>query len=342
MSVPRKSILLAVPDHVGFPEVFQKNLEYLGYNVIPLSVPPFDKFKYKNIIERAHNLVKKVIFKDKNFKHQLFLKHNKVDLLQKLTAIEKVDYTLIIRPDQYPIEAVEQIKSKSNKVIGYQWDGLDRYPQIYKYIPLMDRFFVFDTKDLVVKNSLPLTNFYFDYLPQRPVYKQSKVYYIGSYLENRIEIIKDINDKLELLEEKRNIKIVTNQKSVIKYINTIGLSYISNIITYEENLKEVFESSILIDIQNPVHNGLSFRIFEGLGYDKKVITTNTEVKNYDFYHPNNILIWNNQNEKEILDFIECPYHVISPQLKLKYSFSNWIKYVLDDSEYIEIGLPKGK
>src|SRR5690606_40375642 len=80
-----------------------------------------------------------------------------------------------------------------------------------------------------------------------------------------------------------------------------------NVLSYEKNLQDVFKANILIDIQNPVHQGLSFRIFEGIGYNKKVITTNSNVVNYDFYQPENFLIWKGQNVQELAEFIATPY-----------------------------------
>ncbi len=334
-----KKILLAVPDHVGFPDVFKRNLEHIGLEVFTLTAPPIDHFKYKNIFQRAHNFIRKKFFKDRDFKRKLFLEQNKHELIQKLNGVEKIDYTLFIRPDQYSIEVVKMVRQKSDKMLCYQWDGLERYPNIYEYIPFMDRFFVFDTKDLSVENTLPLTNFFFDFFETNSIVNKNEVYYIGSYLEDRLELIGDIDQKLDILGIDRTIKIVSNRNRVIELINSKGLIPYPNTISYMENLKAVVNATVLIDIQNPIHNGLSFRIFEGLGYDKKIITTNTDVIKYDFYHPNNILVWDNQTKEDLSSFLSLPYQVLPKHVKNKYSFTNWFSYITEEKPYEAIDLP---
>ncbi|KES13538.1 hypothetical protein SASC598P14_010430, partial [Snodgrassella alvi SCGC AB-598-P14] len=76
------------------------------------------------------------------------------------------------------------------------------------------------------------------------------------------------------------------------------------------------------------HNGLGFRHFEALYYKKKIITTNKHIQYYDFYHPNNIFIWDDKNLGEINNFLMKPYSPINPDIVAKYSFKNWIENIL--------------
>jgi hypothetical protein len=41
-------------------------------------------------------------------------------------------------------------------------------------------------------------------------------------------------------------------------------------------------------------------------YGKKIITDNFSVKNYDFYHPNNIFVTNYVNLEGLVDFLQSP------------------------------------
>ncbi|WP_353140527.1 hypothetical protein, partial [Pseudopedobacter sp.] len=102
----------------------------------------------------------------------------------------------------------------------------------------------------------------------------------------------------------------------------------------------VLSSSLLIDVQIQSQSGLSFRIFESIGYDKKIITTNKDVANYEFYDPNNILIWNNQSAQECLAFYRSPYRPLPKEVKEKYALDNWIKFVLKLGNFYPITLPK--
>ncbi|NGM64782.1 hypothetical protein [Sphingobacterium sp. SGR-19] len=335
----RKSIILAIPEHVGFPLAFKKNFESEGFNVSLITVPASEHFKYKNLFQRLQNLFRKTFLGDKDFKRELFVKNNKERLTEQLKSIEHTDYALFIRPDLFPLEIVQLVKKKCGMLVGYQWDGLDRYPAIYQYLHLMDRFFVFDATDLKSDTTLPTTNFYFDFLSTSIPSGNNTLYYIGSYLDGRIDIVKDVDNKLKGLNVNRNIKIATNNERIIQLVQANGLTPISTLVPYEENLTDVMNAHILLDIQNPIHNGLSFRIFEGIGYDKKVITTNPNVIKYDFYRPENILIWNEQSLAELKQFIDMPYQVLPEDIKQKYSFSNWAAYMLDLPHHMPINLP---
>ena len=81
------------------------------------------------------------------------------------------------------------------------------------------------------------------------------------------------------------------------------------------------------------HNGLSFRIFEAIKYEKKLITNNKTVKQYDFYHPNNIFVFEEDNFQGLENFLKVAYTPLSEEIKQKYSFTNWLRYVLDIPPY---------
>lgn len=64
------------------------------------------------------------------------------------------------------------------------------------------------------------------------------------------------------------------------------------------------KSKTLIDFKRDEHDGLSLRFFEAM--HRKIITDNFSVKNYDFYHPNNIFVTNYVNLEGLVDFLQSP------------------------------------
>ena len=83
----------------------------------------------------------------------------------------------------------------------------------------------------------------------------------------------------------------------------------------------------MLDLHNPIHNGLSFRTFESIGYEKKLITNNNLVETQDFYRPSNIFVIN-KNYERFKEFLAAPYEVLESTIREKYSFSNWITQLL--------------
>ena len=82
------------------------------------------------------------------------------------------------------------------------------------------------------------------------------------------------------------------------------------------------------------------RVFEAIGYDKKLITTNDTVVHYDFYRPSNIFVWDGKNIEALKAFMQQPYEPLPPELKEKYSFSNWLRFAFDIEPHQAITLPE--
>ena len=74
--------------------------------------------------------------------------------------------------------------------------------------------------------------------------------------------------------------------------------------------------------------GLTMRTIELLGLQKKIITTNIDIVNYDFYNPVNILIIDRDSPKINKEFFTTPFTPIPQEIVSKYIISNWLKRML--------------
>jgi hypothetical protein len=334
----RPRIFIGLPKSFEVNNLIQKNLELLGYDVINISFPEHKKVK-KSIISTINYIYRKHILNDRNFKSTLKFAPYKVEIDSKINKIDGlVDYTLLFRADIYPIETVLKLREKSKSMITYHWDGLHRFPAIKKLIPYFDRFFVFDPKD-VSDNFLPTTNFYFNsengVVVSKPTYD---IYFMGSFISQRMpEIEKFLND-IRRLNLKTYFHIFCSSEKKQKQFQLPEITYSTHHISYFENLENIKKSNVVIDFLNGTHDGISFRVYECIQFDKKLITNNPKIKMYNFYHPNNIFLWTGNNIKELKDFLQVEY-IILPKIKETYSFSNWINYVLDIKPHIPISLP---
>lgn len=332
-----KTIILGAPTAYGFSEIIEQELRYQGFEVFNLSFSHGGPFKYKNIVERLDSYVHKNFLGHRDYKTYLKFKRVEGTIRDRLSEIPRVDYALLIRPDQYSEDIINMIGLKANKTIGYQWDGLSRFPAVYRRIDLFDKFFVFDPKDVRYPNMLPITNFYtnsFDigYSEEH----KSDVYYVGTYMKRRASQLEEVITTLQAygLSVKYHICKFKNRKPSFKYLDTTPVD-----LTYAENLRFAFNSKILLDVPTVLHNGLSFRTFEAIGFDKKLITTNKEVKKYDFYHPNNTFIWEGQSVERLTDFLNAPYVKLAPHIKEKYSFNHWINNLLREDQVQPVAFP---
>ena len=336
----KKTILLGMPFDNEIFRLIEKNLKYHGFDVVSI-VDDISQFRYPSLSARLKTKFQQLILKDKQAKSRLKTKLAKQKIVDLLNHIGEVDYALFIRADIYSYDLLEYIREHVKfDMVNYQWDGMHRYPDIQSRISLFDRFYVFDPSD-ISSNTLPNTNFYFDYdlddLPN-PI---NDFYFVGSHLPGRDISIANFSKFAQEKGWKLDFHIFcgSNPGSYRNFYPNNNINLFNKYRNFQENLERAKLAKVLVDFKTPIHNGLSFRVFEALGYQRKLITTNTNIIKYDFYHPNNIFVWNGIQMDDIDNFLETPYYEIDPSISEKYSFRNWIHYILNIKPYQSIDLP---
>lgn len=89
----------------------------------------------------------------------------------------------------------------------------------------------------------------------------------------------------------------------------------------------IASSRCLIDIEHPAQKGLTIRTFEILAAGKKLVTTNAEIRSYDFYDSRSIHILDRENPAIPKDFL-FREAADRPLLSEKYSLKSWVDDVI--------------
>ena len=143
--------------------------------------------------------------------------------------------------------------------------------------------------------------------------------------DNRFKTISKVAKELK----KQNIKskiIIYDKKNKNKNSN---IEFISTYIQIADVKKQMTRSKILLDIHRKDQNGLTFRVFESLGMNKKLITTNPDIINYDFYNPNNIHVIDEDDICIDSEFFSIPYEPIPENIFKNYTLENMINKVFN-------------
>ena len=327
--VSDKKIMLIMTTDFGVYHVIEQNLRHMGFEQVTVISPLF-RYKTK---DRILNFIQKSLLGNKEYKKQLIDTYYSAEVTQALSrfAPKSIDYAIVIRPDKLDLKTIEKIHNTAHKVVAYQWDGLARFPKVFKVINHFQRFFVFDLDDYHLykdryANLLPCTNFYFD-IPEEEVALNSKeVLYVGVYIKDRIQSLIRVVNALSQYDLILNINLFYGRKT--PPFSHPHITFFSKGLNYAQYLTLTKKATVLLDIKTVDHNGLSFRIFEAIKYQKKLITDNKSIKLYDFYHPNNFYVVENDSFEGLADFLENDFVPLSEEIKQKYSFSNWVKYAL--------------
>lgn len=283
-----------------------ENVDFVYVNID--SIP----FSYKNKLSRVKNAVLKLLsfsgLKEKN----------RTDFIKKtLSGNRKFDQILVIRPDKLEKEALVFLRENSIKMTSFFFDGIENFVDQKKTLSFFDTVFSYDKKDVTNYNFKFLTNYiYDDKIEEKPI--ENLAFNISSF-DKRFSFLEKIASYLT----QNNISflfIVKKDKPFVHDTITITKKYLP----ISEVKEHIARSLVLIDLQKTKQNGLSFRIFEALGYNKKLITNNQDIVNYDFYNPNNIFVVSEDNVNIPVDFFKRKYEEVSPDIIKRYKLENWI------------------
>lgn len=93
---------------------------------------------------------------------------------------------------------------------------------------------------------------------------------------------------------------------------------------YEQVVENIKSSRCVVDIVTPAQKGLTLRPLEALFMRKKLITNFVDIKDYDFYNPDNIFILGVDSQEQLDKFIYSPYNHEVDRYIDKYDFGSWL------------------
>lgn len=313
MQDDKKVILLISYDNWGYNQYIADALERKSHKVVHINFYKF-KYEYPNKAHQVFNFFTKNL-QILNLKHQ----HYDAIISEKIKDLEKIDVAIYIKADFLAESTIQDINKKSKKSVLIISDSINRYPKTKKILHLFDRVFSFEKKDCEKYNLIFKPNFIYKKVVKSTSPFLYKVFNISSY-DHRFPIIKKIGEALYSMNEKSKIIIFSSKENKEPYLEfTKKALPISEIYNYLE------QSEIMLDVNRDKQNGLSFRVFESLGFKKKLITTNKDIVNYDFYNPNNIFVIDDvENIKIPKSFFNYPYEEVPDNILQKYYIDNWV------------------
>lgn len=309
-------------DNWGFNDYIAGNLSKEGHTVLVID---FSKFKhhYPNFLYRSYNGFLKFFFK-KNIKTEYY--GDKI--IDKLKSFnEKQDVILTIKADFISPQNAIKLKEYTKKSVAFFNDSTEKCPKILNVINCFDEVYSFDKNDCRKYNLKFKTNFIYSF-PKNNLENKYDLFNISSF-DKRIKTITKIAKKLKELEINYKILILNSKKEKYDEAKEYkDVEFIKKPIPLNEIDDYLLKSKTFLDIQRKQQLGLTFRVFESLGYQKKLITTNPDIKNYDFYNPNNILVLDSKNPEIEKSFFETPYEKIPEKIVEKYTLTEWVKDII--------------
>lgn len=139
----------------------------------------------------------------------------------------------------------------------------------------------------------------------------------------RIPVLKKIQEFIE--SSGFSYKFIVKKEKHKKYDIYSNIEFINDSMPYSDVIKYDLMFKCIVDILFEKNTGLSLRAYESIFYNKKLLTTNEDIRNYDFYNPNNIFILTDYNMHEISEFMRKPYVKIAEEIQKKYQYEYWLE-----------------
>jgi hypothetical protein len=254
------------------------------------------------------------------------------------------DYILVLRGEAFSERAVSELRSHYHKavLIIYLWDIL-KTTNLKDVIPYFDKALSFDIEDAGNNDCLSFRPTFFvpEYINMKKKAKpEIDIFFVGTLHSNRYKLLSGIKAYLD-----------RNQISYYFYyyvpgallflINSVFKKHYArlnevhlNPLSLHSALEIVANSRCILDINYPGQKSLSMRAYEAMASKTKYITTNSEVKKYDFYSPNNVWVLDEDKIQINREFIDSPFEDISKELIEKYSVKQFVEDIFSDLSYI--------
>ena len=303
-----------------YDELISSELIKKGYEVYEFCTDPYATDKFKLLHKFWKNEYLRYISKEQG-KLLDELKENKL-LYDKIFVIGGVN----IQKD-----TLNELKYlfPNAEFILYLWDDIARNTNYFNIYKAFDKIYSFDKEDCIKYNLEHLPLFFSNEYIYNNQKKTTQLFTSCSEHSDRIKIIDLFCHYCKNNNIKYKFRVVRSKFSFIKNYLLDKLrkrDYVTfKSISREQNANAMKSAFAVLDIEHSSQNGLSMRIFEALASKCKIITTNEKIKEYDFYSPQNIIIYDRNKEIKIpQEFWETPFDEMTVKNIHKYNVSEWI------------------
>lgn len=325
-------LLLIMPKFFNYPQLITEELNRMGYEV-----DFFDDRPSTNAWVKATIRINKKLI-------QTYIKKY-FDEVMKTVSSKKYDVVFLISGQSlsFSEDMIAHIKESQPqaKFVLYQWDSQTNFPYIKRVQHFFDKCYSFDRKDTEETPTLKFLPLFYSRVYEELGAKNKKDFkndfcFIGTAHPKKYKFINMMSEQLKAVYPKQFIYFFFPSPIVYFYRKVMnkelrGAKYSE--FHFEpltgQKMNDVYEASrCVLDSAQAGQLGLTIRVLEALGAKKKLITTNEDIVNYDFYRPENIYVYEGHIDLDNVFFKE-EYKEVDKEIYEKYSLRSWLKKIVE-------------
>ncbi len=325
-------LLLIMPKFFDYPEVISEELNKMGYEVDFFDDRPGTSGFIKAIIKIRKELIN-------NYIRRYFEK------MMETVRSKKYDIVFLISGQSLSLseDMIRQIKKCQPQAyfVLYQWDSLNNFPYIARMQKYFDKCYSFDRTDCEKNDNLKfLSLFYSSQYENIGKCKADNYRYdfcfVGTAHPQKYKFINEMSVQLKKVYPKQFIYFYFPSRLVYFYrkfrnpeLRKAHYSEFHYVPISRNDMNELFlDSRCILDSPQAGQLGLTMRVLETFGAKKKLITTNVDIKNYDFFREENVYVYEGKFDLDA-PFFKEPYKEVEQEIYEKYSLRNWLSEILD-------------
>lgn len=326
-------LLLIMPRFFNYPELIKEELNNMGYEVDFFDDRPSTNAWVKAAIRINKNLISTYI---KNY----FKK------VMNTVKTQTYDVVLLISGQSlsFSKDMIAEIKAcqpQANFVL-YQWDSQTNFPYIKQVQEFFDKCYSFDRRDIEETPSLRFLPLFYSRTYEEIGKKNNKNFkydfcFVGTAHPKKYKFISMMSEQLRALYPNQYIYyffpspiVYFYRKIMNKELRDAKYSEFHYVPLKGKEINDIYEQSrCVLDSAQDGQLGLTIRVLEALGAKKKLITTNKDVVNYDFYKPENIYVYKGKIDLDNV-FFKSEYKDVERAVYEKYSLRSWLKEIVED------------
>lgn len=323
MELKGKNILFISPEFFGVDHSIMNELKNRGANVTW-----FDERSVKSSFGRALN----------SLSSRFFSIHSDNYYKEKIESINNsIDIILVIKGEMISSKTIGLFRKKwpSAQMFLYFYDPVDNIKGILNKVSLYDRVISFEPKDCEMYGFefRPLfCDFSVDDLKNKQESNDFDICFYGTMYGDRFNVVYQMREYCKNHGLRFYSFCYLRGKFMSTYYSITNAGYRKlgkDIISFKpkpaaELANIVKKSSIILDVNDIKQQGLTIRTLETLLLGKKMITTNVDIKHYDFYNPANICIVDRANIIIPESFLNSEYQIVDETILNKYTAKGWV------------------
>lgn len=243
---------------------------------------------------------------------------------------------LVIKGEFLPPDFIAKLRAANPaaRLISYQWDSLERFPELVQRQALFDRVLTFDHADHARH-----TNFLL-----RPTFYRPEIVeaarapasvpgtdfcFVGWLHHDRLRQVEMLRAQIREHGLSSFFYLFTGMRTAFQLkLAGKGRDVHWRPLPFARYAEQIAACRVIIDLPHPQQTGLTMRALEAVGTGKKMITTAKDVVLYDFYSPEQFDIIDAEAPRIDPAFLAAPVPPISRKMVQSYGLEAWALDIL--------------